>query len=139
MLQAHHKNYFENVEKVRADFEAAKKATPEEFDEFIKVTEEWLELTFFPAVSQWPTRLYTNKYNLNVAFPDSWHEYDPTGSYKPRPIFGNTPVTGPFYRDYPLIPNFYAFDAEAEHLRDPYLEEHLDKIEDPEMKDKIDY
>jgi hypothetical protein len=46
---------------------------------------------------------------------------------------------GPFYKDYPLTPNFYAFGEPSGTLSDPFLQEHLDKITDEETKAKIDY
>lgn len=133
---ANHKNYFEHVEECRQSFEKAKSYSGEQLENFIKETEEWLELTFFPAVSQWPTRLFSNKYALNVAYPDEYHEFDPVGYYKPRPIQKTGLPAGPFFQDYPLNPHFFALNYVEPRLDDPYLKEHLDKIEDPDMKEK---
>jgi hypothetical protein len=93
-------------------------------------------MSFFPAVSHWPTRLYTNKYHLNVAYPENFHEYDPSGYYKPKPLFGLIPSTGPYFQEYPKSPNFFWLDYEEKALKDPFLEQHLEKVEDPELKKK---
>lgn len=133
---AHHKNFFEHAEQTRKRFEVAKKYSGIELENFFKDAEEWLELTFFPAVSHWPTRLYSNKYHLNVAYPDAFHDYDPAGYYKPKPIFGLVPSTGPYFQEYPRSPNYFLIEDEKSNFTDPYLEKHLEKVEDPEMKEK---
>ena len=104
---ASHKNYFEHAEKSRKAFEQAKTFGDSEYDNFMKEVEEWLEMTFFPAISHWPTRLFANKYHLNVAYPDSYHEFDPSGYYKPKPLLGLMPSTGPYFHEYPKSPNFF--------------------------------
>ena len=135
---ANHKSYFEHAEKSRKAFEQARTFAPHEYGLFMKEIEEWLELTFFPAVSHWPTRLYTNKYHLNVAYPDAFHEYDPIGYYKPKPLFGLLPSTGPYFQEYPKSPNFFLIEYEKPALDDPFLQKHLEKIEDVEMKKKAE-
>jgi len=133
---ANHKNFFEHAEKCRKDFENARTMKPEDLELFMRECEEWLELTFFPAVSQWPVRVYTNKFHLNVPYPEPFHDYDPAGYYKPRPIFGTSPTAGPYYHEYPRNPHFFSIDETSPRLEDPYLDEHLNKIEDPEMREK---
>ena len=133
---ANHRNFFEHAEKTRVKFEKAKDLQGPELDLFMKDVEEWLEITFFPAASHWPTRLYTNKYHLNVPYPDPYHEADPAGYYKPKPIFGNLPSAGPYFQEYPKTANYFRVDPIKVSLEDPYINEHLNKIEDPELKKK---
>lgn len=71
-----------------------------------------------------------------MAYPDSFHAYDPAGYYKPRPILGAVPVAGPYFHEYPKNPNMFVFDEEPEYTEDPYLQEHLEKIKDPTMKER---
>ena len=137
-LTAHHKNFFEHAEKSRKAFEKAKDLNEQEYENFMKDVEEWLEITFFPAVSHWPTRLYSNKYHLNVSYPDAFHEYDPAGYYKPKPLFGLVPSTGPYFQEYPKSPNFFLIEHEKPALDDPFLREHLDKIQDPKTRENVD-
>jgi hypothetical protein len=133
---ANHKNFFEDVEKSRQRFEKAKGYTGKEYEIFMKETEEWLELTFFPAISHWPTRIYTNKYHLNAAYPDSVHDYDPFGYYKPKPLFGTVPSAGPYFQEYPHAPDFFLLEDEKPVTFDPYLAQHLRKIQQSKEDDK---
>jgi hypothetical protein len=135
---ANYKNFFFHVEETRKKFEKAKTYSGTEYENFMKGTEEWLEMTFFPAVSHWPTRLYSNKYHLNVAYPDNYHEYDIAGYYKPKPLLGMLPSTGPYFQEYPKSPNLFLIEDEVPNLKDPFIKEHLDKIEDPAMKKKAE-
>ncbi|CAG9322027.1 unnamed protein product [Blepharisma stoltei] len=135
---ANHKNYFEHIERVRKEFEAAKSYPPEKYSYFIKEKEEWLEFTFFPAISQWPSRQYSAKFNLNVAYPEAFHNGDDAGYYKPKPLLGLSQGTGPYYADYPKQPNFWAIDNDAPAIEDPYLEDYLKKIEDPNLRDRAE-
>ena len=136
LAHANHKNFFEHAEKTRAKFEKAKNLQGSEMELFMKDVEEWLEMTFFPAASHWPTRLYTNKIHLNVPYPDPFHEADPVGYYKPKPILGNIPTTGPYFQEYPKTMNYFDITYVPPIVNDPYLNEHIQKIEDLEMKKK---
>lgn len=138
MLNANFNNYFEHIEKVRKEFEAAKTFDDNKLSFFMKEKEEWLEITFFTAISQWPSRQYSNKVNINVSYPDSWHAFDAVGYYKPKPVFGVTPQAGPYFHEYPRTPNFYALETGSNNTHDPYLEEHLKKIEDPNLREKAE-
>ena len=133
---AQHKNFFEHAEKTRKAFEKAKNFSEDELNIFMKEVEEWLEITFFPAISHWPTRLFTNKYLLNIAYPDSFHEFDPSGYYKPKPLFGTLPEAGPYFADYPRSPNTFYIDYMPKSLDDQYLDSHLEKVKDPVMKER---
>ena len=135
---ASHRNFFEHSEKSRNAFEKAKNYTGKDLEDFMKEVEEWLEISFFPAISHWPTRLYSNKYHLNVAYPDAFHEFDSAGYYKPKPILGLIPSTGPYFQEYPKSPNFFLIEHEDPKFDDPFLQQHLDKIEDPELKKKAE-
>lgn len=137
LAHANHKNFFEHAEKTRAKFEKAKNLQGSEMEAFIKEVEEFLEITFFPASSHWPTRLYTNKYHLNVAYPDMYHEADPSGYYKPKPILGTIPTSGPYFQEYPKTLNYFDLTYIPPTVNDPYLKEHIQKIEDPETKKKV--
>ena len=135
MISNHWRNYYEQVEQVRTEFEQAKSLDATRYDFFVKKYEEWLEVSFFPAVSHWPTRLFSNKYSMNVAWPDQFHEFDPAGYYSPRPISGVSPSAGPYYQEYPRTVNVYAFN-EPQQAEDSLQQAHLDKIQDPEMRAK---
>jgi hypothetical protein len=137
LMHANHKNFFEHAEKTRLKFEKAKDLKGPEMELFMKDVEEWLEITFFPASSHWPTRLYTNKYHLNVPYPDPYHEADPAGYYSPKPLFGAVPSSGPYFQEYPQVQNLFVIDPHSPSLKDPYLYEHIAKIEDPEIKKKV--
>jgi hypothetical protein len=133
-----HKNYFEHIAKTRDQFEAGVKLMGVEREHFVKEREEWLELTYFPAISQWPNRMFGNKYNVNVPYPDSWYSFDPVGYYKPRPLLGVVGRPGPYFQEYPKNPSFFAFEDVTEEMEDPYLKEHLAKVQDPEVREKAE-
>ena len=82
----------------------------------MKEKEEWLELTYFPAVSHWPNRRFSNKINLNVGYPDEFHSLDSGGYYKPRPLLASLPSSGPYYAEYPLGPNYFAMEKNTSLL-----------------------
>lgn len=133
-----HKNYFEHASKTRDQFEAGANLKGVERENFIKEREEWLELTYFPAISQWPNRLFGNKYSINVAYPDNAIDFDPVGYYKPRPLQGIVGRPGPYYQEYPKNPSYFAENEKSNDLEDPFLQEHLAKVQDPEVREKAE-
>mmetsp|Transcript_10612 Transcript_10612/g.20488 ORF Transcript_10612/g.20488 Transcript_10612/m.20488 type:complete len:203 (+) Transcript_10612:1130-1738(+) len=133
-----HKNYFEHIEKTRVQFEVGANLKGIERENFVKEREEWLELTYFPAIAQWPNRLFANKYSVNVPYPDASYDFDPAGYYKPRPLLGLVGRPGPYQQEFPMNPDFFAFKDVAGELNDPYLKEHLEKVQDPESRVKAE-
>ena len=48
-----------------------------------------------------------------MPYPDPFHDFDPSGYYKPKPLLGVTPAAGHYFHEYPRNPNFFAFDPDS--------------------------
>ena len=74
--------------------------------------------------------LFTNRFYMNVPYPNPYFDYDPIDYYKPKLLSGRTPPTrGLFYADYPHAANFFIDPDRGTELKNPCEEEHFAKVD----------